>query len=498
MINWFHNLPFFCIFIAMVAGMVTPFLRSRVAARAVHLTVLGVSLACSVVLLCYTLGTGESFTYMVGHYPAPWGNELRAGPLEAAMALMFSLVMLLSMLGNGRSLQADVEDSRQPLYYVMMNMLFSSLLALIYTNDLFTAYVFIEINTITACAIVMAKNSKETIRATLRYLIMSLLGSGLILIAIALLYDLSGHLLMSPMHTALTQMAARGEYLLPLTVAVGLLTIGLSVKSALYPFHSWLPDAHASATTTSSSILSGLVVKGYILLLLKFYCRVLGLELFAQLGIANLLFVLGGLGMIMGSLNALRQKNIKRMIAFSSVAQVGYIFLGIGLQSPLALAAACLHIIVHAVTKPMLFTAAGALIDAAGHQKKLQALRGTAWQQPVAGIAMLFGGFSMIGLPLLAGFSSKLALAQAAFVGNRLVLPTLLLLGLSSILNALYYIPMLLVIYTPREPGCKMQWRNSLSLQSAVLLVLVVCNVAVGVCYTPLMNILKQGIALLG
>lgn len=499
MINWFHNIPFFCIFIAMVAGMVTPFLRSPRLARALHITVLVVSLGCSALLLGYTMDTGASFTYMVGHYPAPWGNELRGGPLEALMGVMFSGVMLLSVLGNGRSLGEDIKVEKQPLYYVMMNMLFSSLLALIYTNDLFTAYVFIEINTITACAIVMAKDGKETVRATLRYLIMSLLGSGLILIAIALLYDISGHLLMTPMHEALVAMASRGEYLFPLTAAVGMFTIGLAVKSALWPFNGWLPDAHGNATTTSSAVLSGLVIKSYMILLIKFYCRVLGLELFASIGIGNVLFVLGGLGMIMGSVSAIKQHNIKRMIAYSSVAQVGYIFLAIGIGTPLAMAAACLHIIVHAVTKPMLFTAAGSLIDANGHHKSLRALRGTAWQKPLAGFAMVVGSFSMIGLPLLAGFSAKLAIAQAAFDGGRFALVTLALLGVSSILNALYYIPMLIVIYTPPEGGSKiMQWQGSFGCQGIVLVIFMLLNVVVGIAATPISEVIASGIALLG
>ena len=137
---------------------------------------------------------------MMGHWPAPWGNEIRGGPLEALMATMFCIVMGFSVLGGLGNIFEDVPKKKQYLYFLMMNLLLCSMIALIYTNDMFTAYVFIEINTLAACAIVMAKEGGETIVATIRYLIMSLLGSGLFLMGIALLYNITGHLLMESLH----------------------------------------------------------------------------------------------------------------------------------------------------------------------------------------------------------------------------------------------------------------------------------------------------------
>ena len=180
-----ENIPFFSIFIMMAGGIVTPLLGGRNRARVLHLVLVGAVAVMSGLLLGYT-SDGTCFRFMMGHFPAPWGNEVRAGALEALMSLVFSLVMFLTVAANKRSLEHDIPGERAGLYYVMMNLLFSSLLALIYTNDLFTAYVFIEINTISACAIVCAKESGETVAAAIRYLIMSLVGSGLILISIAL------------------------------------------------------------------------------------------------------------------------------------------------------------------------------------------------------------------------------------------------------------------------------------------------------------------------
>ena len=149
----------------------------------------------------------------------------------------------------------------------------------------------------------------------------------------------------------------------------------------------------------------------------------------------------------MGSLHALRQVNVKRMIAWSSVAQVGYIFLGVGLNTVAGIAAACLHIIVHACVKPMLFTAAGGLSNAAGHKKGLHALMGTFYSNTWAGMGLITGAFSMMGIPAFAGFASKLSLTMASF-DHPVIVWSLAALAASSVLNALYYVPAVIVILT--------------------------------------------------
>ena len=186
-IEWTHNIPFVSIFLAMFAGIVTPFFRNPKVSEKICLSVTAIIAVFSAILLCDVGVTGESFTFMMGHYPAPWGNELRAGPLEALLALLFSLIMLLSIVGGRRDIGLDILPEKQKLYFVMLNLMLSSLLALVYTNDLFTGYVFIEINTIAACALVMAKDTSRGLVATMRYLILMQVGSGLFLIGIVVL-----------------------------------------------------------------------------------------------------------------------------------------------------------------------------------------------------------------------------------------------------------------------------------------------------------------------
>ena len=178
-------------------------------------------------VLAYCLKAGESYTYMMGHFPAPWGNEIRAGVLEGLTAVLFGLVMFFSVIGGMSHTAADVKESKQNLFYIMIDLMLSSLLALIYTNDLFTAYVFVEINTIAGCGLIMIRQVGRTIEAAVRYMIMSLLGSGLLLFGLCIMYDLTGHLLMSNIKESVGLLMANGEYQIPLIVSVALMCMAL-------------------------------------------------------------------------------------------------------------------------------------------------------------------------------------------------------------------------------------------------------------------------------
>ena len=372
-----ENFPFFSIFLAILAGILTATIRSGRAAYWVTIGVCAASAVLNAFVLEYTYLGDLSFTYTMGRFLAPYGNAIKCGPLQALLTTVFSLVMGTSLAGGRRDLFQDILPQKQRLYFVMVNMILASLLALTYTNDAFTGYVFIEISTIAACALVMAKDNGPNLIATIRYLFMSLVGSGLFLIGLTVLNSITGYLLMPSLSEAVEGLKVTGDYAIPLTVSVGLITAGLGVKSAMFPFHLWLPDAHGGATTASSAILSGLVLKGYIVLLLLMILRVFSLELIVELGAANVILAFGVLGMIFGSLAAMRESHIKRMLAYSSVAQIGYIFMGIGLGTVEGLVASCFHILVHACCKPLLFLCAGRLSAVSGHHKSLKNLRGS-------------------------------------------------------------------------------------------------------------------------
>ena len=268
--DFIQNFPFFSILLSLGSGVLTSIMSKRVA-RLWNTLILVVITVMSAVLFIYMLEMQKPYTFMMGHFPAPWGNEIRAGVLEAGMALFFCMIMLLSLIGGQEHLNQEVEDTKINLYYIMVNLLLSSLLALIYTNDLFTAYVFVEINTISACGLIMITQSGRTIEAATRYMIMASLGSGLLLMGLCVLYDITGHLLMSNMKESIAYVYAQGTYNIPLIASIGMVVVGLAIKSALYPFHTWLPDAYGYSTVSSAAILSSLVSKGYIFLLIKIF-----------------------------------------------------------------------------------------------------------------------------------------------------------------------------------------------------------------------------------
>ena len=506
--NFVQNFPFFTIILSMFTGIICAAAKPKVAKYICmgNLVVCGV---LSFITLSFCLQNPGSYVYLMGHFPAPFGNEIRFGTFETLMAAMFSAVMLLSLAAGMKHIFHDVLPEKQNYYFLMMNLLYASLLALIYTNDLFTAYVFVEINTLTSCSIVMLKHSKETLVATTRYLIMSLLGSGLFLIGISILYDITGHLLMTSLgedaafslKASVENLVATGKYQFPLEMIICLFAIGLGIKSALYPFHSWLPDAHGQSTSASSAVLSGLVLKGYIILFIKMVYRVFGLSIINSSSVLNILFVFGVLAMTIGSIKAVNERDLKRMIAYSSVAQIGYIYMGIGLGNEVGMIAACFQILVHAFTKTMLFNTAGAFMDTAGGSRKFKDLKGAARKNMLAGIAFAVGAFSMIGIPLFGGFVVKYNLAIAALSATTWKTTiALVALVISTVLNAIYYVPALMVLFKKDEGDDKIVFIADKTDYEFIIsmVIFIICNFVLGIGSSVFINVISEGLKIFG
>ena len=495
-----QNVPFFSIMLSMFSGIVSSILPGK-AAKRLNTAVILVIGAASAWLLSWLMRTGGSFTFMMGHFPAPWGNEIRAGALEAGMALFFCVIMLLSMLGGRKKLFDEVEVTKHNIYYILTDLLLSSLLALVYTNDLFTAYVFVEINTIAACGLIMIRQNGRTIEAAVRYMIMSLLGSGLLLMGICMLYDLTGHLLMSNIKESVAAIMAAGTYQIPLTITIGLVTVGLAIKSALFPFHAWLPDAYGYSTVSSAAMLSSLVSKGYIFLLIKIFYRVVGFEIICASKIPNVLFLFGLSGMIFGSISAIWEKDIRRMIAFSSVAQIGYIYMGFGLGTTEGMVASIFHILAHAATKSLLFVSAIGLTDVSAGSRNFFDLTGSAYRNKVAGVGFSVGAMSMVGIPLFSGFVSKLLFAEAAVMHpTHKMMPTLIVLAVSTILNAIYFLKTVVRIYVPEkreveaEKGYFTMKAGQQRLYTITIILFILINLVLGVMSEPIIGIIETGL----
>ncbi|MDO5350668.1 MAG: proton-conducting transporter membrane subunit [Lachnospiraceae bacterium] len=492
-----RNFPFFSIIIAMFSGIISSILTGK-QAKNVSLGAILITTAMSGAVLSYCLGTGQSYTYMMGHFPAPWGNEIRAGVLEGLTALLFCIVMFLAVIGGMRHTFEDVEGSKTNLFFIMIDLMLSSLLALIYTNDLFTAYVFVEINTIAGCGLIMIRQKGRSFTAAIRYMIMSQLGSGLFLIGLTLLYDVTGHLLMSPAKEAVAVIEAAGSYEIPMLVILAVISVGLAIKSGLYPFHSWIPDTYGYATPTASAILSGLVSKGYIFLLIKIFYRVLGRENVIASRIVNVLFVFGLAGMIMGSVHAILEKDTRRMIAYSSVAQIGYIYMGIGLGTQAGMVAAIFHMFTHSATKALLFISAVGLYEVSGERKDYRSLRGAGYRNPLAGVGFTVGALSMVGFPMLSGFISKLLFATTALQSPHKMMPTLIGLAVSTVLNAVYFLRLVITLYTRSgETGSEIRSAGPDRKENgAAICCFVLLNLFLGLMSQPVVQAIADGLAM--
>lgn len=569
--DFLKNLPFFSIMISMFGGIICSMLKGRKARYLSYFTV-GMVCAMSFILLLYVINLGDSFTYMMGHFPAPWGNEIRAGAVEALTAFVFSTVMLLSIIGGARYTDDYIEKGKQNYFYLLVNLLMGALLALIYTNDIFTGYVFLEINTIATCGLIMIKHTGKAVASAIQYMIMSLLGSGLVLIGITLLYTLTGHLLMPNIKTSIALIVEDGSYTIPLLMVIGLITVGLSIKSGLYPFHLWIPDAYSNSIPSSSAILSSLASKGYVIFLIKIYYRVIGIDSIISSKVLNVVFVFGVVAIIMGSIHATHEGDIRRMSAFSSVSHVGYIFMCIGMGTELGMAAALFHIFMHSVSKALIFLSCAGIADVSGirlsgfniqlrdangllnqlindnrekhrgRMKKLKSsresrkqiaeqqdnaqvteifndnvrdiaknadiilrkpsvdsnrfddIKGAAFRNKTAGFGYSIGALSMVGIPLLAGFASKMMISQASLETGAQMPIVMISMAISTILMVIYFLRMLIQIYArvdgKDEPLKKFGQQKG---YGTAIIIFVVLNFVLGIFSGQILEIIVSG-----
>ncbi len=491
---WWQNIPFFSVLLFLLSAAVCSVLPPA-GARRWSRAVLALCLLFSGLLAVLLLHSGGApVHYRMGHFPAPWGNELRFGALEALLAALFSFVMLCALLAGGGELRGRAGLSRESLYHTLCMLLMAALLSQVYSNDLFTCYVFLEIMTLSACALIVYRNSGRSLAAGMRYMVLNMVGSGLFLLGVVLLYDLTGHLLMEPLGASVASLAVSGAYRRSLTVIIALITVGLCVKSALFPFHTWVPDAYSAGAAPSNAILSSLVSKGYIVLLLKILLRVFGWNPVVLSRVDLLLLLFAWSGMVFGSLGAISASGLTRMTAWSSVAQIGYIFLGLALGPAEGFRAALFHLAVHACSKSLLFLSGAKLREAAGGGDGFRALAGAARLRPVFGVCWTAAAFSMVGLPFTGGLVSKLLLGSAA-LGRSLPVAAVSLgvLALSTLLNVRYFLRAALILWSPGNVASARSGRDPAAALACGALALAV--VLSFVFASPLLEAVSAGLA---
>lgn len=416
--------------------------------------VIGIVFGLSILELLRVRREG-AYSYTFGNYKAGIGIQFLIDDFSALMTCIVLILGFLIILYALKDLDHEIEESRMYGYFTLIFLMLFSMIGMIFTNDIFNLYVFMEILSLVSVAVISIKKKKDTLMASMKYLMMGAIGSVSILMGFALLYMVTGHLNMSMIHSEILTVWAL--YPRNILLAMGFILTGFGIKAAIFPLHNWLPDAHSSAPTPSSALLSGLVVKAYIFAIAKMIYRVIGLEISHSIGIFNFIIVFAVLSMIMGSIFALTQRDLKRRLAYSSVAQIGYIFLGLALATPMGISSALFHVISHAFMKSALFLSAGSIIYLTG-KRDVKSLDGIGYEMPITMTVFSIGVLGMIGIPGTSGFMSKWYLSLAVLDAGQPIL--LLVLILSSFLNALYYLPIVISAFLRERPGVPLEMRR--------------------------------------
>lgn len=383
--------------------------------------------------------------YHLGHWAPPIGIEYVLDHLSVFVMLVINVVALLVLI-HAKTIAAHELQGKLPSYYAAISLLLSGFNGIVVTGDLFNLYVFLEISSLSLYGLIAVGEKKSPV-AAFRYLIMGTIAASFYLLGVGFLYVTMGSLNMADVRAILPSYADQPTVL----IALALMVLGMGIKMALFPLHGWLPDAYTYAPSTSSAIIAptGTKVASYVLIRLLFF--VFGFSFITKtIPIANVVTWLAAIGIIFGSIMAIAQKELKRMLAYSSVAQVGYIGLGIGLANPMGMIGAVLHILNHAFMKACLFLVAGNFRFKLGHSNIFKLEDSIRKKMPWTMAAFTAAALSMVGLPPMAGFFSKWYLAlgtikSAASSWSGWIFLVVILI--SSLLNAVYFFRILEKVY---------------------------------------------------
>ncbi len=389
--------------------------------------------------LIFRIARTGPFSYEVGGWAPPWGIELRFDEFSAAVGVV-CLIGWLAILFSQRYVEEAVPERRIPYYYTLLLLNICGMIGFAITGDLFNLFVFMEILSLSSYALVAVGGQSLAEMAAFRYLLMGAVSSLTVLFAIGILYALTGTLNMAD----LGQRLGRVEVVGPASIALAAMALGFSVKAALFPVHVWLPEAHSIAPSPVSAILSGLVVKIGVLGMIRIYQIYYQAPKIDLSGLNTVLMWLGAISIIVGAFFAMTQEDIKTMLAYSTISNIGYIFLGLGLSSTYGLIGAAVHIFNHALIKATLFLGAGSIIYRTG-LRDLSDLKGVAKTMPVTCAAITIGAVSIVGLPPTAGFICKWYIALGAMEAGLPFFAVVLLFG--ALLIFVYYIRMINAFY---------------------------------------------------
>jgi multicomponent Na+:H+ antiporter subunit D len=429
----------------------------------------------SLFILHYVLNTGV-IHYWLGGWRPPWGIEYVVDALNAYILVVLLFLSLMCIVYSKRNIEHEA-PKKTVTYYTLFQLLITGLAGVTVTGDVFNMYVLIEIFSLSAYALIATRGG-IALKASFNYLVLGSIGAALFLLGIGFLYSVTGSLNMQDLALILPTLYDNKV----VQAAYVLFIVGLSIKMALFPLHTWLPDAHSFAPAEISALLSGMIIEVSTYAFIRISFTVFTIKFLSLLPIFDILAWIAAAAIIIGSLFAITQKNLKRMLAYSSVSQMGYIMLAVGLSttatSPLwgGLTPALMHILNHALMKGALFLAAGAFIYKA-ELWNISDLHGISKKMPYTCAAFTIAAVSMIGVPPSVGFVSKVYIILQSLDAGNIVFVVVMLA--STMLNLVYFGRVIEAMYMKHGED-EVEGEIPLSMLAPLLILSVLC-IIVGV-----------------
>lgn len=449
------HLPALQVVLPLISAPLAVLLRHGGLAFAIVTAAAWAAFACAIGLwLQVGQAEGGVISYAIGSWPPPWGIEYRVDRLASFVLLLVSGMAALVLPWSRASIEREIPRELHYLYYAMFGLCLTGLLGITITGDAFNIFVFLEISSLSSYVLIALGRDRRALTAAYQYLIMGSIGATFIVIGIGFLYLMTGTLNLADMALRIREV----ENTRPVLVALAFLTVGISLKLALFPLHQWLPNAYTYAPSAVTAFLAATATKVSVYVLIRFYFSVFGESLvFDKLPLPQIMLWLSLIAMFGASAIAIFQDNLKRLFAYSSVGQIGYITLGLSFDSVHGLTASIVHLFNHGIAKGAIFLLIGGLVigiarpGAVPPAPTFDRLAGLAKRMPLTSFGIVIGGLSLIGVPGTAGFVSKWYLIVAAMEKGQFWLIGAILL--SSLLAVAYVWRFVEVAYFRAPPA---------------------------------------------
>lgn len=444
------NSPVLIPLLLLASAMLIPVIAYKKKWLAWPITMVTVALtfAVSIYNIFRVIDAGKPIHYRMGDWAPPMGIEYVLDHLSAFIVLVINCIAFFVLLHAKNIVTREMPGKEVP-YFTAAILMLCGFNGIVLTGDLFNLYVFLEISSLSLYGLIACGEKKSPI-ASFRYLIMGTVAGSFYLLGVGFLYMVTGSLNMADVKNIIAALVAQSGGITNspvILIALGLMVLGMGIKMALFPLHNWLPDAYTYAPSTSSALVAptGTKVGSYVLIRVLFF--VFGISAISKMAlpVTTIICWLSAIGIIYGSILAIAQKEMKRMLAYSSVAQVGYIGLGVGLANPMALVGGILHILNHAFMKAALFLVAGNFRYKLGHSDISKLNNSVRKKMPWTMAAFAVAALSMVGLPPMAGFFSKWYLVLGTLKDSNWVFLGVIII--SSLLNAVYFFRILEKVY---------------------------------------------------